>query len=70
MEDLHWVDAASVEVLRFLVRRIESMPVALLLTYRDQEIGPRHSARPLLGEVARARGRDDVSRSHPCRSTR
>ena len=54
VEDLHWVDAASVEVLRFLVRRVESLPLALVLTYRDVEIGPRHSARPLLGEIARA----------------
>ena len=45
VEDLHWVDAASVDVLRFLARRVESMPLALLVTYRDHEIGPRHSAR-------------------------
>ena len=46
VEDLHWVDAASVEVLRFLARRVEAMPLALVVTYRDHEIGPRHSARP------------------------
>ena len=31
VEDLHWVDAASVEVLRFLARRIETMPLRLLV---------------------------------------
>ncbi len=36
VEDLHWVDAASVDVLRFLARRIESMPLALIVTYRDR----------------------------------
>src|SRR4051812_8454085 len=50
VEDLHWVDAASVEVLRFLVRRLETMPCAIVLTYRDDEIGAQHSARTLLGD--------------------
>jgi DNA-binding CsgD family transcriptional regulator len=58
VEDLHWVDAASVDVLRFLVRRMDSMPIALLVTYRDHEVGPRHSARPLLGDFARLDGLD------------
>lgn len=52
VEDLHWVDAATVDVLRFLARRVEAMPLLLVLTYRDGEIGPRHSARPLLGDLA------------------
>ncbi len=52
VEDIHWVDAATVDVLRFLARRVESMPLLLVLTYRDDEIGRRHSARPLLGDVA------------------
>ena len=52
VEDLHWVDAASAEVLRFLLRRLETMPCAVLLTYRDDEIGEQHSVRPLLGDLA------------------
>ncbi|WP_238556684.1 ATP-binding protein [Gordonia terrae] len=48
VEDLHWVDAASTDVLRFLCRRIESMPLVLLLTHRDLE--PQASARALLAE--------------------
>jgi DNA-binding CsgD family transcriptional regulator/tetratricopeptide (TPR) repeat protein len=52
IEDLHWVDTATVELLRFLVRRLEAMPCALILTYRSDEIGDRHPARPLLGDVA------------------
>ena len=53
VEDLHWIDAASVDVLRFLARRVEAMPLALLVSYRDNEIGPRHPARSLLGDFAR-----------------
>ena len=47
VEDLHWVDAASVDVLRFLARRVGSMPLALLVSYRDNEIdaaAPRSTA--------------------------
>ncbi|HEY5879116.1 MAG TPA: AAA family ATPase [Nakamurella sp.] len=53
IEDLHWVDAASIDVLRFLANRVSSMPLALLVSYRDHEIGPGHSARVLLGDFAR-----------------
>ena len=51
VEDLHWVDAASAEVLRFLLRRVEAIPCAIVLTHRDQ-VGEQHSVRPLLGDLA------------------
>lgn len=53
IEDLHWADEASLDVLRFLVRRIENLPVALVLTHRDDELGPEHPLRPLLGVLSR-----------------
>ncbi len=34
VEDLHWADAASVEILRFLVDRLADRSLMLLLTYR------------------------------------
>jgi DNA-binding CsgD family transcriptional regulator len=52
VEDLHWIDEASAEVLRFLARRVESAPLVMVLTYRDDEIGLRHPGRGLLGDVA------------------
>ena len=30
IEDIHWIDSASVDVLRFLARRIETLPLCLL----------------------------------------
>lgn len=52
VEDLHWADEASAELLRFLARRVEAAPLLLVLTYRDTEVGVRHPARPLLGDFA------------------
>jgi DNA-binding SARP family transcriptional activator/tetratricopeptide (TPR) repeat protein len=52
VEDLHWVDAGTADVLRFVARRIGTIPLALIVTYRDTEVGPRHPARQLLGEMA------------------
>lgn len=34
-EDVHWLDAASADVLAFLARRIDTEPVAVLATLRD-----------------------------------
>ena len=53
IEDAQWIDEASIEVLRFVARRVETRPVVLVLTYRDGEIGPHHALRPLLGDLAR-----------------
>ncbi|HWJ08433.1 MAG TPA: BTAD domain-containing putative transcriptional regulator, partial [Nocardioides sp.] len=53
VEDLHWVDAATVEVLRFIARRSATLQMSLVVTYRSHEIGPQHPARPLAGDLAR-----------------
>lgn len=38
LEDLHWVDSASLELLRAVSRRIRSLPVMIVITYRHDEI--------------------------------
>lgn len=40
IEDVHWADEASLEFLLFLARRIGSQPAMLVVTYRDDEVGP------------------------------
>ncbi len=60
IEDLHWVDAASVDVLRFLVRRLDVMPLAIVVTYRDDEVTTGHPARALLGDLARSAEADTL----------
>ncbi|KPI22149.1 transcriptional regulator, LuxR family [Actinobacteria bacterium OK074] len=55
VEDVHWADEASLDVLRFLVRRMEALPAVLVLTYRDDELSRTHPLRHLLGQVSRTR---------------
>ncbi len=40
IEDLHWSDDTSLEFLLSFARRIASLPILLLLTYRDDEVHP------------------------------
>ena len=47
-EDLHWLDPATVAVLRFIARRLEHDPVVLLATTRDDEPDPFQGAASLL----------------------
>lgn len=53
IDDAQWSDEASIDVLRFLLRRLDGIPTLLLVTYRDAEIHPGHPLRPLLGDIAR-----------------
>ncbi|WP_232006755.1 LuxR family transcriptional regulator [Mycobacterium sp. 1245805.9] len=52
IEDLHWADGATLDLLRFLARRIGSLPVLLMVSYRDDEVGPAHPLAVALGDVA------------------
>lgn len=53
IEDAQWIDAASVEALRHLVRRIDALAVLLVLSYRDDAIPAGHGLLALLGDIAR-----------------
>jgi DNA-binding CsgD family transcriptional regulator/tetratricopeptide (TPR) repeat protein len=55
VEDAHWADEATIDLLRFLGRRLESWQVLILVSYRDDEIGPDHPLRILLGDLATAK---------------
>jgi DNA-binding CsgD family transcriptional regulator/tetratricopeptide (TPR) repeat protein len=47
VEDVHWADEATLDVLRYLGRRIADLPAVLVLTYREQEAG--RALLPVLG---------------------
>ena len=53
-EDMHWADEATLDVVKFVGRRIAGLPVLFILTYRDDETGPLHPLRAVLGDLPRA----------------
>ncbi|MQY36035.1 hypothetical protein SRB17_40320 [Streptomyces sp. RB17] len=52
VEDVHWADEATMDLLRYLVRRLPSVPALVVVTYRDDEIGRTHDVTALLGTLA------------------
>jgi tetratricopeptide (TPR) repeat protein len=42
LDDLHWADAPSLLLLRFVARELRRRPVAVIGTYRDVELAPEH----------------------------
>ena len=76
VEDLHWADDATLDVLAYAARRIEAAGALLVLTYRDDEVDPGHPLQRLLGVLAScpvhrleltravARGRAEAVRRH------
>ncbi len=53
-EDVHWADEATLDLLKFLARRIRRTPSLLVLTFRDDEVDGTHPLRRLLGEMPSA----------------
>ena len=56
LEDVHWADEATLDVIRVAGRRIDSAAGAVVVTYRDDEIVGTHPLRAVLGELASAPG--------------
>ncbi|HEX6034552.1 MAG TPA: AAA family ATPase, partial [Anaerolineales bacterium] len=52
LEDLHWADEATLDVVKFLGRRIQLAKVLLILSYRDDEISSKHPLHFLLGDFS------------------
>lgn len=52
LDDLHWADEATLDALRFVGRRIESTRALVVGTYRDDEVGPEHPLRVVVGDLA------------------
>jgi hypothetical protein len=51
VEDAHWADDATLDLLVFLGRRLERTPAMLVVTYRDDELGADHPLRGVLGAL-------------------
>jgi DNA-binding winged helix-turn-helix (wHTH) protein/tetratricopeptide (TPR) repeat protein len=51
LEDLHWADDATLDVVRYLARRIRTLPVVVVLTHRVQTLDVGTPLRRLLGSL-------------------
>lgn len=51
IEDIHWADEATLDLLKYLARRIHHTATLLILTYRDDELGRDHPLRLVLGDL-------------------
>ena len=51
LEDVHWADEATLDVVRLLGRKVEGVPALLLVSYRD-ELDRVHPLRVLAGELS------------------
>ncbi|MCK7626636.1 AAA family ATPase [Streptomyces sp. RS10V-4] len=55
IEDLHWADRSTRELLAYLLRALHDAAILLVATYRSDDIHRRHPLRPFLAEIDRMR---------------
>ncbi|MFL6151668.1 MAG: ATP-binding protein [Ornithinibacter sp.] len=55
-EDVHWADEATLDLLRYLARRIHGCRAVVLVTYRPEDAAGLPGLRILLGDTASAAG--------------
>jgi len=55
LEDVHWADGATLDVLRLVGRRVRGVPVLVVASYRGTELDQDHPLRRVLGEFASGR---------------
>src|SRR5690606_22324899 len=53
IEDLHWADPSTRDLLSFLLSRIGRQRLLVVATYRSDDLHRRHPLRPLLAELVR-----------------
>jgi DNA-binding CsgD family transcriptional regulator/tetratricopeptide (TPR) repeat protein len=52
IEDAHWADPLTLDVLRLVARRVEGTGIVVIVTYRDDEVGANPPLGLLLGDLA------------------
>ena len=60
IEDVHWADEATIDLLRFLGRRLKKAPALLIASYRDDGLAADHRLRIALGDLAAQRATSRV----------
>ncbi len=57
VEDAHWADEATLDVITHVARRVEDLPALLVISFRDDEVAPDHPLRRALAAAPAARTR-------------
>ena len=60
LEDLHWADQSTLELVTFLIRSLREVRLLLVITYRSDELHRRHPLRSLLAGWGRVRMVDRI----------
>ncbi len=51
IEDIHWADESTFDLIKFLAKRINRAHSILILSYRDEEIDSEHPLRSIFGNL-------------------
>ena len=60
LEDIHWADASTRDLMRFLIHNGRYARFLLVATYRSDELHRRHALRPLVAELSRLDAVDSI----------
>ena len=74
LDDVHWADEATLDVVGILGRRVDAVPSLVVLSYRDDEVdrlaSPSHRARGVRDAARAAPRRPDAALAERARSAR
>ncbi|MEV4085973.1 LuxR C-terminal-related transcriptional regulator, partial [Nonomuraea fuscirosea] len=56
IEDIHWADRSSRDLIAFLSRNLHTPQVLIVMTYRSDDLHRQHPLRPVLAELGRVHG--------------
>ncbi|MEA2478254.1 MAG: hypothetical protein QOJ07_176, partial [Thermoleophilaceae bacterium] len=60
IEDLHWADRSTRDLLAFLIRNSRGQRIVFIATYRSDELHRRHPLRPFVAELERSGGAERI----------
>ena len=53
LDDLQFVDGATLDLLAYMLRRLQTLPLLVIVTWCTSEVSPNHRLRQMIAEAAR-----------------